>query len=335
MITRLLLICISSVTLFAQRTPFRVNGSIVNNPTLTNTPTLTWTTSGGAISGTASSVDTIWTNVGTITQNLSNNPVKLINNVPAHGVPLTLDNLDSGSGLATDLNINIQGTNTAKIVSSSGVFVGSPLTDYQLWLENIDDSTGIPGIQILAASRGDIFLGFQSVRSAETTNGFLHIPSSSGLPTGTPILFLSSHTPIMFNRLDNRLWAYNTNWFDVSGQVFTSLSSAAIPSGTILKFGSNSGHVSSCDAASVPLGVALTSTTGSEKSIRVLFLCGSIATVIATNTVTFGSLVESSANGRVATLGGGAGTHWICGRSLETKTNATMQIQTAFFLRDI
>lgn len=62
---RLLLLFVSAVTLFAQRTPLKVNGSVVNNPNFINSPSLTWTIVGQDITGTAAGGpggDTIWTN---------------------------------------------------------------------------------------------------------------------------------------------------------------------------------------------------------------------------------------------------------------------------------
>lgn len=65
-----LLLC--AVTVPAQRTPFKVNGTVVNNPNLTNTASITWTIVGPDVRGTSlgGSGDTLWTNDnGTISGN--------------------------------------------------------------------------------------------------------------------------------------------------------------------------------------------------------------------------------------------------------------------------
>lgn len=51
---RLLLLLLSCATLFAQRTPFRVNNNVVNNPNVIDSATVTWSVSGTHISAAAS-----------------------------------------------------------------------------------------------------------------------------------------------------------------------------------------------------------------------------------------------------------------------------------------
>lgn len=74
--TRLLLLLISCATLFAQRTPLKINGAVVDNPNFTNSASLTWTIVGSTITGTAAgggSGASIWTNDnGTISATSTN-----------------------------------------------------------------------------------------------------------------------------------------------------------------------------------------------------------------------------------------------------------------------
>lgn len=57
------LLLLSCLTIFAQRTPLSVNGTVVNNPNFTNTDSVTWSVAGPNIRGTASAgSDSFWTN---------------------------------------------------------------------------------------------------------------------------------------------------------------------------------------------------------------------------------------------------------------------------------
>lgn len=57
------LLLLSCLTIFAQRTPLSVNGTVVNNPNFTNTASVTWSVTGPNIRGTASAgSDSFWTN---------------------------------------------------------------------------------------------------------------------------------------------------------------------------------------------------------------------------------------------------------------------------------
>lgn len=276
---------------------------------------------------------TIWTNrSGSVELIATTNTTRLVTDANGTSVPFTIANTDS-FGDATALDLEIQGTNTLQLLSASYVTLDNTL-GHEWWLKTLNKS-GSLDIQLLGYSEGDISIGFPSVVAAAATNGFLHIPSASGLPTGVPYFFTSTHAPIIFNRADNRLWAYNTNWFDVSGQVLTKTSDAAIGSSILVKFGTDADHVDVCGAANTPIGVALTSTSGASQSIRILLLCGSVSTMTASGTVTFGSLLEPGALGTAAILGGGVGTHHVVGRSLETKTNAVMKVQTFYFQKVI
>lgn len=71
MIKTILFSFLFTVAAFAQRTPLKINGTIVNNPNFTNTASLSWAVTGSDIRGTAAGGgDTLWTNDnGTISAN--------------------------------------------------------------------------------------------------------------------------------------------------------------------------------------------------------------------------------------------------------------------------
>jgi hypothetical protein len=103
--TRALLLLVMCVTLFAQRTPLSVNGTVVSNPNLTNTATVTYAVNGSNIRATSSVGDTLWTNIsGTITGNST---------VASGG---TAFSLNSSNTLSSGNLMELNNSTTAKFV---------------------------------------------------------------------------------------------------------------------------------------------------------------------------------------------------------------------------
>ena len=351
----LLLLSFCCGSLFAQRTPLKVNGAVINNPNLTNSSSLTWSSSGQNISGTA--LD-LWTNKSGTLEPASDTlpaairtllsignfgayitstnstmrveaPVKISANVFGAGEPtLELNTTNAASG-HVELLMSIQGTNVLAL--DQNLLNGGPTT---VWFLNTKDPNGAFNPQMFGDSRGDLVFGFNVLMIAAATNGFLFIPSISDIPTGRPYYFDSFHTPLAFDRTSNRLWAYDTNWFDTSGQVLNYSSTAATSQYLLLKPASAT-TASITGAADTPFGIAMNATSGASQSVQVMTLNGSVFNMVATNTVTLGTLLEPGPNGTCRTLSGTAGTHIIVGMALETKTNATVKVKTDLFLRDI
>ena len=122
--------------------------------------------------------------------------------------------------------------------------------------------------------------------------------------------------------------------------VVTRLSSGALTEKFLLvKMGADANHVALCGAADPPIGVALALASAAEENIDVALLPGNLSTikVVASAAIGFGALVEPAANGRVATLGIGAGTHHVVGRAMESAAGAgsVITIIPMYFLRVI
>ncbi len=367
--TRLFLILLSIVSVCAQRTPVKVNGSVVNNPNLTNTASVTWSVAGGNVSGTAK--DTIWTNSAGIVELIGDtnfifspgtysgyapnvtvrtqlnigssgvylaapattlriqSPVKVSSSTPGKAVPIELDNTNT-LGDSLSLALSVQGTNITTL--DSAVQFGGTAWEWWIYSRNI---SGTLSPQVTAYSQGDMVLGFASLIAAGATNGFLHIPSIADTPTGAPYFSDQYHTPIVFDRTSNRLWAYNTNWFDTCGQVLLLTSDAAIDQYILVKYGTDANHVDVCGAANIPMGVAMTSASGGSQALRVMLLNGTVFKLNTAGTVTFGTILEPASNGKVQSITGGVGTHYGVGRALETATNRVFNAQILFFKQQI
>src|SRR6185503_7832924 len=106
-----------------------------------------------------------------------------------------------------------------------------------------------------------------------------------------------------------------------------------------MKVGADANHVALCGVADTPIGIALAMASGAEENIDVVLLPGSLAPMkmVASAAIAVGALLEPAANGRVATLGGGVGTHHVVGRALEAAAGAgnVIAIVPMYFLRVI
>ena len=120
----------------------------------------------------------------------------------------------------------------------------------------------------------------------------------------------------------------------------TKLVDAAVTERWLLcKIGSDSAHVAVCGASDTPLGVITDEAEAQHDEINVFLLPPGVGTIlmVASAAILQGALLEPAANGRVATLGGGVGTHHVVGRALTAASAAGDVIEVApmYFLRVI
>jgi hypothetical protein len=75
-------------------------------------------------------------------------------------------------------------------------------------------SGGYGNFRGLLDAQGNWFFGPYGNLSPTSTNGFLSIPSGAGAPTGVPAT-RPGCTPLYFDTVNNKLWAYNGSWVGV------------------------------------------------------------------------------------------------------------------------
>ncbi len=106
----------------------------------------------------------------------------------------------------------------------------------------------------------------------------------------------------------------------------------------LMKIGSASNRVAICGAADSPIGVCSdeAAATGDLVNVRTFHSDVTIP-VVASAAIAQGSLLEPAANGRVAVLGIGVGTHHVVGRALNAAANAgdIIEMAPSYFLRVI
>lgn len=107
----------------------------------------------------------------------------------------------------------------------------------------------------------------------------------------------------------------------------------------ILKRGSAADRVAICTAADVPIGVATDEVATALDPVNVLVFGASDTTVkmVASAAIAQDAFVEPAAAGRVATLGAGAGNHYVVGRALTAAAAAgdVIEVSPMAFLRVI
>jgi hypothetical protein len=107
----------------------------------------------------------------------------------------------------------------------------------------------------------------------------------------------------------------------------------------LAKIGSASDRVAVCGAADTPIGVITdeAAAIGDLVNISLIGCAGRTVRMVASAAIAQGALIEPAANGRVATLGAGAGTHHVVGRALDAASSAGDVIEVApyYFLRVI
>ncbi len=120
----------------------------------------------------------------------------------------------------------------------------------------------------------------------------------------------------------------------------TKAADAAITERWVLgKIGSAADRVAVCGAGEVPIGVITDEASAAGEHVNVALLGARSGTLrmVASGAIAQGSLVEPAANGRIATLGGGAGTHHVVGRALDAASAAgdVIEVDPFYFLRVI
>jgi hypothetical protein len=124
------------------------------------------------------------------------------------------------------------------------------------------------------------------------------------------------------------------------GGNITKFTDAAITERFLLgKIGSAADRIAVAGAADIPIGVITDEAAGAAEPVNVRLLGSSrgTQTMVASAPIAQGALLEPAANGRVATLGAGAGTHHVVGRALDAAANAgdLIEVDAFYFLRVI
>lgn len=105
------------------------------------------------------------------------------------------------------------------------------------------------------------------------------------------------------------------------------------------KIGSASDRVAVCGAADTPIGVITDEAAVAGDLVNVALLGSNRGTVrmVASAAIAQGALLEPASNGRVQTLGAGAGTHHVVGRALDAAAAAgdVIEVDATYFLRVI
>jgi hypothetical protein len=105
------------------------------------------------------------------------------------------------------------------------------------------------------------------------------------------------------------------------------------------KIGSAADRVAVAGAADIPIGVITDEAAAAGDLVSVALLGARPSTVrmVASGAIAQGALLEPAANGRVQTLGVGAGTHHVVGRALDAASNAgdVIEVDPFYFLRVI
>jgi hypothetical protein len=107
----------------------------------------------------------------------------------------------------------------------------------------------------------------------------------------------------------------------------------------LAKIGSAADRVAVCGAADTPIGVITDEAVAAADLVNVALLGARGCTVrmVASAAIAQGALLEPAANGRVQTLGAGAGTHHVVGRALDAAGAAgdVIEVDPNYFLRVI
>lgn len=105
------------------------------------------------------------------------------------------------------------------------------------------------------------------------------------------------------------------------------------------KIGSAADRVAVAGAADTPIGVITDEAAAIGDLVNVSLLGARTSTLrmVASGAIAQGALIEPAANGRVQTLGVGAGTHHVVGRALDAASSAgdVIEVDPFYFLRVI
>lgn len=91
---------------------------------------------------------------------------------------------------------------------------------------------------------------------------------------------------------------------------------------SLVKRGAAANSTAICGAADVPIGISTDTPKANGAHTVRLFSAKGTQLMVASAAIAQDALVEPAANGRVATLGAGAGTHWVVGRAITAATAA-------------
>ena len=106
----------------------------------------------------------------------------------------------------------------------------------------------------------------------------------------------------------------------------------------LVKRGSAANRLAICGAADTPLGVCTDEAAAAGDLINMQgFNTDHSIKLVASAAIAQDALVEPAASGRIATLGGGAGTHHVIGRAAQAATGAgdVIEVIPSYFLRVI
>lgn len=101
--------------------------------------------------------------------------------------------------------------------SASGTVIVSPVLSYShRWWAQLIAGASDPGFVWVDNLGNGGFSGGLPMDTA-STNGFFYIQNVDGTPTGVPsYVQADTHTPLVFDRTNNKLYAYNVNWQDLT-----------------------------------------------------------------------------------------------------------------------
>src|SRR5437868_5010732 len=106
----------------------------------------------------------------------------------------------------------------------------------------------------------------------------------------------------------------------------------------LMKRGGAANRVTPCDAAGTPIGVSSDEAAAAGDLVNMRTFHSDVTIpVVASGAIAQDALLEPAANGRVATLGVGVGTHHVVGRAMNAAANAgdIIEMAPSYFLRVI
>lgn len=110
---------------------------------------------------------------------------------------------------------------TFTINAGAGLSGNNPGGNLQLGGGNAQGSGQGGHVQLLGGSTstgnvGGVYLGRGNLGLTSANDGFVYITSVAGTPTGTPVTQVSSSIAMVYDRTNNKLYAYNGSWKSVT-----------------------------------------------------------------------------------------------------------------------
>jgi len=122
---------------------------------------------------------------------------------------VTIQNTGISGGNAAGYDLNIGGG------KSTGTGIGGSV-NLKISKAGVSGSSLNSLTTILSATgRGNIVLGEQAALVTTATDGFVYIPTSAGVPTGTPTSF-TGKVAMQYDTSNNKLYIYNGSWKSVT-----------------------------------------------------------------------------------------------------------------------